>query len=230
MPTEISEIIVRITMAFLSGFILGFERERHGRAAGLRTTVLVCVAAAIAAILSDRFYTGSFIGQFQSTTWHPDPARLAAGILTGIGFLGAGVILRQGNLVRGVTTASQIWFVTILGLCYGSGQLILGFIGLIVSFVTVFFLRYMEARIQRDWYAFLTVNTSLEGPSVAEISSRLAQCGIVVKNIELSHDVPGRTRTITLSMRFKRGHLLELPERIISQLTVLPGVLRVEWK
>src|SRR5688500_5532489 len=133
-----TDILVRVGMAFLTGFILGFERESHGRAAGLRTTVLVCVAAAIAAMLSDLFYAESLSGGNRpSTTWHPDPARLGAGILTGIGFLGAGVIVRQGNLVRGVTTASQIWFVTILGLCYGSGQLLLGFIGLVISVITV---------------------------------------------------------------------------------------------
>jgi len=227
----VSEIFVRIGMAFLSGSILGFERESHGRAAGLRTTVLVCVAAATAGILSDRFYISSFTSEFSSANWHPDPARLGAGLLTGIGFLGAGVIIRHGNLVRGVTTASQIWFVTIIGLCYGGGQLLLGFAGLVVSFVTVFCLHYVEeAFVKPDWYAVLTVRFSLPGASLAEVSDILHKAEIKINNLELAHDMVEKTRTAAFSVRFKRRHLTQLPEEIIASILALPGVLRVDWK
>src|SRR5688500_5452166 len=102
MPVDLPESLLRIGLAFVSGAILGLERESRGRPAGLRTIALVCVASALAAILSENYYRESFRGDFASQNWHPDPARLAAGILTGIGFLGAGVIIQQENWVRGV--------------------------------------------------------------------------------------------------------------------------------
>lgn len=230
MVIEWTDILLRLGMAFLTGFVLGFERERHGRPAGLRTTVLVSVAACLAAILSDVFYGGSFDGPHQSRNWHPDPARLAAGVLTGIGFLGAGVIMRQGNLVRGVTTASQIWFVTILGLCYGSGQLLLGFIGLLLSIVTVMLLRFVESWIHRDWYASLNVMVTEQGISSPELIKVVEALEVHVKNLELTYDAPSKTRTMQLSLRFKRDHTLELPEKIVSELIRRSDVIRVEWK
>ncbi|MDB6027809.1 MAG: hypothetical protein JWM68_4032 [Verrucomicrobiales bacterium] len=227
---DFADILARIGMAFLTGFILGLERESHGRAAGLRTTVLVCMAAAMAGILSDQFYSNSFDGAYHSTNWHPDPARLGAGILTGIGFLGAGVILRQGNVVRGVTTASLIWFTTILGLCYGMGHLLLGFIGLLLAVFTVFFLRYIEGLIKRDWYAFLNITTTLDGVSVGEINKLLKELHIVIKNVEYTHDAVQKTRTIRCSLRFKKVQLIELPERVSNALMQAKGVLQIDWK
>ena len=217
-------------MAYLSGFVLGFEREQHGRAAGLRTTVLVSLAACLAAILSDTFYGGSFAGPHQSQNWHPDPARLAAGVLTGIGFLGAGAIMRQGNLVRGVTTASQIWLVTILGLCFGTGQLLLGSTGLVLGILTVVLLRFVETWIQRDWYATLSVTVSENGLGSPELRKIVEADRVRVKNVELVYDAATKTRTMLLSLRFKRDHTVELSEKIVHELSRRPDVHRVEWK
>ncbi len=230
MPSDLTDVLARLGMAFLTGLILGLERESHGRAAGLRTTVLVCMAAAMGGILSDQFYSGSFEGTFHSSNWHPDPARLGAGVLTGIGFLGAGVILRQGNLVRGVTTASLIWFTTILGLCYGTGHLLLGFIGLMLAVFAVFFLRPIEGLIKRDWYAVLSITATAEGISVAEISQLLKEFQITIKNVEYTHDAVEKTRAIRCSLRFKRNKLVELPERVGKRLMGERGVLQVDWK
>lgn len=230
MPLDLSEILARIGMAFLSGFILGVERSSHGRAAGLRTTILVCVAAATAAILSELYYVGSFSGEQMSQTWHPDPARLGAGVLTGIGFLGAGTIIREGNFVRGLTTASIIWLVTILGLCYGSGKFLLGTLGLGTSVLTVFLLRYVEVFIKPDWYATLTVTVSLQGASVSDISKLIREMNIHINNVELIHDVTDKTRTAAFILRFKKGRVLEFPEKVVKQIIAMPGVLRVDWK
>src|SRR5438874_967575 len=119
---------LRLSLAFAAGFIVGWERESHGRPAGLRTNILACVAAAVAMVLSEVLFIQSAAAATGS--WRPDPARLGAGILTGIGFLGAGTILRHANVIRGVTTAASLWFVTVLGLAFGSGQIALGLIGL----------------------------------------------------------------------------------------------------
>src|SRR5437879_4208275 len=120
-PLSFPEMVLRLLMAFLAGFVVGWERESHGRPAGLRTTILACVASALAMILSEVLFTQS-AALMGSGSWRPDPARLGAGILTGIGFLGAGTILRHANIIVGVTTAATLWFVTVLGLAFGSGQ------------------------------------------------------------------------------------------------------------
>src|SRR5437016_5675750 len=126
------EMFLRIAMAFIAGFVVGWERESHGRPAGLRTTILTCVASAVAMIVSQVLFTESATIT-PASTWRPDPARLGAGILTGIGFLGAGTILRHANVIRGVTTAASLWFVTVLGLAFGSGEFALGFMGTAVA-------------------------------------------------------------------------------------------------
>src|SRR6267142_7136509 len=132
---SISEIFLRLLMAFLAGFVVGWERESHGRPAGLRTNILACVAAALAMVVSELLFAQSAVST-ATGSWRPDPARLGAGILTGIGFLGAGTILRHADSIRGVTTAATLWFVTVLGLAFGSGAFGVGFIGTGLALVT----------------------------------------------------------------------------------------------
>jgi len=116
---------LRVGLTFVTGFIVGWERESHGRPAGLRTNILACVAAAVSMIISEILFVQSAVitptGSVRS-----DPARLGAGILTGIGFLGAGTILRHENFVRGITTAATLWLVTVLGPAFGSGSKLSG--------------------------------------------------------------------------------------------------------
>src|SRR2546423_14039656 len=91
-------IFLRLLAAFGAGLVVGWERESHGRPAGLRTTILACVASAMAMIISEVLFAESAAAQ-PPISWRPDPARLGAGILTGIGFLGAGTVLRHANFV-----------------------------------------------------------------------------------------------------------------------------------
>lgn len=109
-------LVVKITIAFIIGIIIGYDRERSGKAAGVRTQMLICVGSALIAGISvhlaDKFIP---INQPQ-----PDPARLMAQIVTGIGFVGAGVILKSGQRVTGVTTAATIWVTAAIGIAIGS--------------------------------------------------------------------------------------------------------------
>lgn len=108
------KIVERLLVAFVAGVIIGFDRERSGKAAGIRTQMLVCVGSALMAGIS--VFLGKWYGN--STV---DPARLMAQVITGIGFLGAGVILKNGNKVSGVTTAATIWITSAVGLSIGAG-------------------------------------------------------------------------------------------------------------
>lgn len=209
-----------------AGLILGLERESHGRAAGLKTTILACVASCLAMILSEDFYRESANA---AGILRPDRARLAAGILTGIGFLGAGAIIRQGTLVRGVTTAAVLWFITILGLAFGSGHLALGGLGTCIAIFALFALPHMEQRIKKDFYASVTVTLGLNGVTDDEVRDRMAEAGVSVQRVDLDYDMNAQTRSLHCELKMRRGNVFQLSRKIVANLVACPGVTRVKW-
>lgn len=127
--TEV-DMVIRLLIAAIIGGIMGFERERAEKPAGLRTNILVCVGAALFTIAS--LYGFGVLS---------DPARVAAGIVVGIGFLGAGTIIRRDGGVAGLTTAATIWVVAAIGLAVGSGLYLLGAVTAVVAFFALRFPR-----------------------------------------------------------------------------------------
>ena len=113
----IDQIILRIVAAMVAGAVVGIERESHGRAAGLRTTILVSVAACIAMLISESLF-GYVVGLSPSS--YPDPRGLASGVCGGRGVIAAGACIRHGDRVRAVSTGASLWYVTTLGLGFGS--------------------------------------------------------------------------------------------------------------
>jgi putative Mg2+ transporter-C (MgtC) family protein len=222
-------ILLRIALALGCGLVFGFERESHGRAAGLRTTALVCLSACLAMILSDAMYADSFAEHDEGSDWHPDPARLATGILTGMGFLGAGVIIRQGNVVRGVTTASVLWLATVLGLTFGSGFIALGLTGTVLAMVVLLLLPSLERKVANDWYSAATITAPLEGVTVSEISQALSELSVKVKNVELKCDYRQQVKVIRCRLKYKKGDTIALAEQAVQRLASLPGVQKVVW-
>jgi len=104
------DIVTKLLLAALFGGLIGLERESHGRPAGLRTNILVCVGATLIMVVARSVGSGVV-----------DPGRAIAGVVTGIGFLGAGAIIKMGNIVRGLTTAASIWLVAVVGIAVGEG-------------------------------------------------------------------------------------------------------------
>jgi putative Mg2+ transporter-C (MgtC) family protein len=123
------EFAVKILLALLLGGVIGFERERQHRPAGLRTFMLVSVGSCIFTILSIYGFVGA------------DPARVAAQIVSGIGFLGAGEIIRNGGTVQGLTSAAGIWAVSAIGMAVGTGQYLLAVLGAVAIVVVLGLLR-----------------------------------------------------------------------------------------
>jgi putative Mg2+ transporter-C (MgtC) family protein len=220
------EIACRVLAALVAGLVVGLERESHGRAAGLRTTTLACVASALAMMLSEKLFIES---AGAGNAWRADPARLGAGILTGIGFLGAGTILRHANVIRGVTTAASLWFVAVLGLAFGSGAFVLGFTGLLVAVLVLYLLPILEKRVQTDWYGALTVTLGLDAMSEEELRRRLKAHGLKVKAVEFSCDLAAGQKTITCELKMKRKSAFALSTQLLAELRVCPGVLQVKW-
>lgn len=225
---DIKDVLIRIGFAMAAGLLLGLERESHGRAAGLKTTILACVASCLAMILSEDFYRES-LAQAGAVVMRPDRARLAAGILTGIGFLGAGAIIRQGTLVRGVTTAAVLWFITILGLSFGSGHLLIGVIGTVIAIIALFALPHMEHHVKKDYYASVTIVLGLNGISDGEIRGRLETVGVRVQRVAYDYDVAANCRTLHCDVKMRRNDVFNLSQQVIENLRSCPGVARVKW-
>ena len=189
----LDQIILRILAAMVAGAVVGIERESHGRAAGLRTTILVSVAACIAMLISESLF-GYVVGLSPSS--FPDPARLAQGVLSGMGFLGAGAIIRQGNRVQGVTTAASLWYVSILGLAFGAGEWVIGAFGIVVVLIILGVMPRIEGRVKNDWYAVVTVRAKLDGMNDLALRQAIESEGVRVKKADLDYDLTNSIKTI----------------------------------
>lgn len=222
------DILMRIALSLVAGTLLGIERERHGRAAGLRTTLLVSLSSCVAMIVSDGFYQESFRQSGMESGWHPDPARLAAGILAGMGFLGAGVIVRQrDHVVRGVTTAASLWFASIIGLAFGAGAIGVGWIATLCALVILILLPFLESRILCDWYSDLEVSFSSAECTVQGIAEVLGSLGVRIKAVDLDENLVRKRCRATFHLKYKRKGILVHSERLLERVRSMPGVTRV---
>lgn len=129
-------LLCKLALSVLSGGLIGFERGQHGRSAGLRTHILVCVASTLA----------SMIDAYMASTIGSDGTRIAANVLTGIGFLGAGVILiKRDFTITGLTTAAGLWATSVIGLCYGYGFCEIPLVATLIFLLTFTLLPRLEA-------------------------------------------------------------------------------------
>ena len=129
---DISQVCIRLLCALIVGVVIGTEREYTHRPAGMRTHMLVSLGACVVMITGQLIFI-----QYQSLGATPDPARLGAQVITGVGFLGAGTIMREGPTVKGLTTAASLWATACLGLAAGSGYYVLAIAGMVFIFVTL---------------------------------------------------------------------------------------------
>ena len=224
----ISEILLRLCLAFVGGFVIGWERESHGRAAGLRTTILACVGSAVAMIVNE-VVTYNVLADSPSAGLRSDPTRLGAGILAGFGFLGAGTIMRHENVIRGVTTAASLWFGSVMGLAFGSGQFLTGFIGTGLALLTLVGLPLFERLVKADAYANLTVNLGIDSVSEHDLRKRVEGLGPVVRSMKLRYALPEKQKTVCFELVVKKRGDLEVSARLVRELSQIPGVTQVNW-
>ena len=140
------EVVLRLLLAAALSGLIGYERERHGRAAGLRTHILVCVGSALLML------TGLFLFEIYHARTSIDPGRIAAQVVSGIGFLGAGTILRSRASVRGLTTAASLWAVAGIGLAVGCGFYTAAVAATLLMLAVLFWLNKVEWQlVRKDW-------------------------------------------------------------------------------
>ena len=165
------DIALRLALTMVASAVIGFNRGVRGHAAGIRTTILVGLAACAAMVQANILLP--LDGKTPSSFGVMDLMRLPLGILTGVGFIGGGAILKRGDLVTGVTTAATLWVATVIGLCLGGGQLVLGMVVTVLSAGTLSIVGWADPRIPRRQRALLIVAAA----SAREATGRLAALG-----------------------------------------------------
>jgi putative Mg2+ transporter-C (MgtC) family protein len=181
-------IVVRVIGALIIGAAIGFERTFHGRPAGFRTHSLVCVASSLLMLVT--VYQSHWMTETQIDAIRVDPTRMAQGIMTGIGFLGAGVIFKEGLTVRGLTTAASIWITAAIGILVGIGFYFAAVLGALATLAILAMFRWIERKLPSEYYAHhmlrfdrdkvmaeddLRVLVGKHGFSIANLSSRLSE-------------------------------------------------------
>ncbi len=160
------EWVLRILITAVLSGVIGWERERHARAAGFRTMILVGMGCCLSMIVSLRIH--DLFSQVDSSYLRIDPARIAYGVLTGIGFIGAGTIIRDRGKVRGITTASCLWVVSAMGLAIGCGYYFLGIATTILVMITLLTLKGLEYKIPHDTYNRIRIKFTGDIPAFSE--------------------------------------------------------------
>jgi putative Mg2+ transporter-C (MgtC) family protein len=200
-PLGWDEIALRLACTLAATALIGLNRRRAGQAAGLRTVMLVGLAAAIAMLQANLLLPVR--GKASDSFVVLDLMRMPLGILTGIGFIGAGAIMRRGDVVVGVTTAATLWFTTVLGLCFGGGQIALGGVAAVLALAILQGAKVVERRLREERHAFLCLTSEADGPSDREIRSRLEAGGFKIVKWAVSCTLPqgGKSLECTLTWR-----------------------------
>ncbi len=216
--------IIKILLSAFLGFLIGLEREYHGRPAGLRTHMLVCIGAAMITI------SGLAIaGLFSDSNPGSGISRIVAGVVTGIGFLGAGAIVTTHDLVRGLTTAACIWFVAALGVTIGLGQYILALSSTAVALPVLIMLPYFEDRLADLKYRDLIIlGQKVEpGKFVDSCSDIIRTHRIVIHDIDIEIDNDSESISLLYHLRIRKlNNKLDL----LTALSNVNGVANVQWQ
>lgn len=211
-------IVIRLVASVVFGGIIGFEREHRGKPAGLKTHILVSLGACLVAIMSINLYAG-----VQGLT-NADPARLAAQVVSGIGFLGAGAIIKEGPTIRGLTTAASLWVVASVGLAAGSGMMTGALATTLLVVLVLQWLPKLESWLRRRSSEVALYIRSDDRPGqLGRIGSRLGVLGIRIVQIQIEDLGNGDIGIpITIDLQNQRA----LPT-IITELSRVEGVSSV---
>lgn len=217
------DIALRLILDIVAAALIGINRDEYGRPAGLRTNLLVSLAACVAMIQTNLLINST--GKASDSFVVMDIMRLPLGILSGIGFIGAGAIIKRDDLVVGVTTAATLWFVTVMGLCFGGGQIYLGFATCIIGFVVLAFVKKIEFLIPREHEGELMLTLPAGGADEAEVASLLKNAGLSLASHSIaSSSQAGAFKTVAWFVRWKGRRDEVSPPGIIRDLEKRPGI------
>jgi putative Mg2+ transporter-C (MgtC) family protein len=176
------EPIIRVLIALFLGGLIGIQREYKHNAAGLRTHALVAIGACVAMITNEYLFL-KYSGQSSM-----DIARMGSYVISGIGFLGAGSILKDGNRIRGLTTAAGLWVVACLGVAVGAGYYVIAIVGTVLVFFVIFILKIVENKfISKKDCIKIELEISHKVDQLAVVLAAIAQSGVGIRDIKISN-------------------------------------------
>ncbi|NIQ02225.1 MAG: hypothetical protein GWM98_19040 [Nitrospinaceae bacterium] len=225
-PTEWgidASVLFRVFLALFLGGLIGLEREMHGRPAGLRTHVMVCLGATTLLLGSE--YTMVTLDTEGSVI---NPDRVVAGIITGIGFLGGGAIMKEKNMIRGLTTAGCIWFVAGLGVVIGKKFYALAVCTTVAALAVLILLRYIELLVPIAEFRSLILyvaSSSFDGVK-KRCQEIFRDHGVLVEEAKLMVDHANNEIEVKYTVKKRKGADKEDMVMTVSQ---IPGVRRVDW-
>ncbi len=218
------EILFRLLLAAILGALVGFEREVHGRPAGIRTYLILCLGSALIMGLSE-YLSHGMVAQLPPESLRVDPGRIAQHAVTGIGFKGAGVIFGSKDTIRGLTTAACVWVVCAIGLAIGSGFYHYGSVVAGLTVVSLVGVKFFERRLKKDWYQDMTIVSHDLAGQFNHIQDIITKHAFEVINFGLSKDLEKKEVTANFLLRIRTSH----PDRrMLQEVFELPGVKRVD--
>ena len=222
------EIALRLALSVVAGGLVGLDRGEHGRPSGLRTTLLVCLAAAIAMIQTNLLLAVK--GRPADSFVMLDLMRLPLGILTGMGFIGGGAILRRESLVLGVTTAATLWFVTVIGLCFGGGQIGLGLTATALGMLVLSGLRWVDHNMKQEQHGTLYLTTERDDPKQDEIRATVQRAGYKISVASVAY--VGQTQQRELEFKLQWHGMPQMVDSppFLRELISDPRVVAAQWK
>ena len=210
------EISLKFALAIVLAGLVGIERERKGRSAGLRTHILVCLGSTLAMVVSDII---AMQWAEQDTTVTLDQGRIAAGIITGVGFLGAGTIITVGSHHRGLTTAALIWFVAALGLAIGGGLYSIAIAATVAALLVVVVLERLARLLPSADRFTLTMGMPHGLGRINDVENFIRAQGydVVESRLRVSQEEQTTDITLELVTRFTRARMDELAAKLSEQ-------------
>jgi putative Mg2+ transporter-C (MgtC) family protein len=220
---SLNEILIRLLLGALVGGMIGYERQIHGRPAGLRTHILVCIASVLVMIVSEYYH---YLGTMDSSYVRVDPGRIAAGAITGVGFIGAGVVLKTGLTIQGLTTAASIWVISAIGLSLGAGLYTAGLVTSLITIATLTTLRIAERKMSKLSSRFLTVTVD-ETAREEDITSLITRAGLKIDNTDYESFPDAEKKVFHFTVALYREESIK---SLFEKLSAMKSVKRVSIK
>jgi len=216
MEAEYPVIATKLLLAIVLGALIGLERSYHGRPAGFRTHTLVCMASALLVLVSTYHWKLGMGGPLENMRF--DPLRMATGIMTGIGFLGAGVIIKERLTIQGLTTAASLWITAAIGIAAGTGFYSGAIITGVATFAILTIFRWVEYSLPSIHFAVLTLRFRKEDcPSEEDIIGVINAQGTQAKGTGYRLEDEGKTIVCQMTVSTKdRKRFRSLAEKLWS--------------
>ncbi len=224
---DIGTVFGKLFIAAVLGGLIGWERERRGRPAGLRTHLLVCVGVTLIMLVSEHIFV-KYQGYKQDSILRIDPARIASQVVTGIGFLGAGTIMRHKATVRGLTTAASLWVVAGIGLAIGSGFIIPAVFTAFIAIMTLILLPKVEGEIKKDKYITMKILIAGQEHFLDKIRSILEKYSLKLQTYKFEKDIPKNEIMYDLNVRYKDEDTLILASNDMTK--AIRDIKKLGWE